>query len=468
MPVFSTQGGLAFEKVPFAGQGWYANSVGDYNFNDFILTDSGANIHLTTGDYVAVPGRVAFGYARIDNSGSLPNVSLSRTVGSLQVLGLPQDSEGFAISLGGNISAPSIVTGGYLYGNTPVPPNTFLYNKFIVNQSLPLSAYRSIPSGAPANVYNTITSIESIGNNNSYIMGLNGLDLGNSNLAYNVFFAQVNTANGATVTQRSLASFDGSYQGSLSKTVPGDIALDTNGNVILTYNNQLSFTDPSLNGKVSTIGKLYANLVNQWGITMYNNTFTTNVNDVTSDNNNNICAVVSTDSAYNSYVIKTDTTGNIQYNQNFSNVNLTCVTTDQDNNIYIAGNDNSNRIYVAELDNTGNIVWQNFLTDSASTYSVKKLAISGSSLYLCGDESNKGFLVKVPLNGSRPGNGVYGSITYGISNVTNSVATDLYATYQPGYFAYPAAAGGSLFPFTNANVGQTSSNTLSITTTTIT
>ena len=464
MPVFSTQGALAFERVPFADfKGWYANSVGDFDFNDFDFSDSGANIHLATGDKTSSPGNVRFGYSRIDNSGLLPNVTLTRTYGSGNIIGVNQQSESFAVSYGGNISAPQVIHGGYLFGNTPGFGNVF--NKFtVVGNTLPVGYI----SSSSSNSYNTINNIESIGNNVSYLSGVTTVSSSNTNSNnHAVFFSQVNTVNGSLSNTRFLTSVADSYIGDLNKTIPGDLQVDSGGNVILTYNIQQSNTDPSLNQKISGLGKLYANLVNNWGITIYNSTFTTTIADAATDSNNNVYAVVYTDSAYKSYVLKASAAGSLQYNQNLSNVNLTCVAADQYNNIYIAGNDNLNRIYIAELDSSGNIVWQNFLTDSASTYSVTNLRVYNNFLYLSGNQSNKGFLAKVPYNGSRPGNGVYGSITYGLSNASMSSSTDLIATFNSGSGTYPSR-NAAITNNANANAVVTGVTIMSINNTAIT
>lgn len=465
MPVFSTQGGLTFEKVPFAGKGWYANSVGDFNFNDFDFSNSGAYIHLATGDKSYFPGNVSFGYSVIDNSGTLPTVAGAFLYGSNIILGATQRAECFAVSYGGNISAPRAVKGGYIYGNTPPYGNVF--NKlFVYDTGAPIAGGNTFlqpATGGATNAYSNISSITSIGNNLCHIMGITSIPAVGSN-NYAVFFQTMNITNGNISNNRLLTSYEGSYSGTFDNTIPGDIDVDVNGNIILTYNNQLSSTDLTLNGKVSGMGKLYSNAQNHWGISFYNNNFTTTVNDVITDSNTNIYTVISTDSAYNSYIVKATTTGNIQYNQNLSNVKLTGITVDQYDNIYVAGIDNTNRVYIAELDSSGNLVWQNYLTDNSSTYSVKKIGAYEDYLYVCGNQSTKGFLLKIPINGSIPGNGTYGSITYGVSNATISPSTNLIATYNPGAFFYPAIGGGNPFYSNTGTSGGTVTMTISTTT----
>jgi hypothetical protein len=108
--------------------------------------------------------------------------------------------------------------------------------------------------------------------------------------------------------------------------------------------------------------------------------------------------------------------GNILWAKNLSNVNITCIT--ENNNIFVTGN-KANNIYIGEFDANGNNIWQNeFSGKNFNTYSC---TTNQNVIYVVGENDNRGFALRIPADGNIPGNGIYDSnLSYFTSNVSIS------------------------------------------------
>lgn len=136
------------------------------------------------------------------------------------------------------------------------------------------------------------------------------------------------------------------------------------------------------------------------------------VSDLANSNSNNITFVTSS-----GVLGKLDTTGNLVWAKQVGNINFTGI---QDNgNTIITTGRNSNNIYIGKYDSNGNNIWQTeFAGKTFSTYAVIE---SANNVYVVSDTSNNGVIIKLPNDGSIPGNGNYtGNLTYFTSNVSIS------------------------------------------------
>tara|TARA_R110002126_G_scaffold289694_1_gene445281 strand:- start:560 stop:2041 length:1482 start_codon:yes stop_codon:yes gene_type:complete len=492
MPVFSTQGGLAFEKVPFTNSaGWYTISTTNNNFNDFVFESDGSNIHLATQSPDGFTNKPSYGYSLIDNSGLLPSVPFSRSWNIYSLASPPGvridsiEGECFAVAVEENPgSSNNPILGGYIYGNTSVAGQQFgnLYHNVILDG----------PQGNPnasvefdilqPNDYQTITRIENVSANTSYVMGTfvtNNGGIGPPKTPPNhvLFFQEIDTTlfvdPVGTSRTRYLTTIDGTYAvGDYDTEKPEDLQVDSNGSVILTYNT----LDPLLNEKIATIGKInivgVTGVQNAWGITIYNDTSQTlTITQAAIDSNDNVYVVLYEDQGHTSYIVKTSSSGVVQYRQKMINAKLTSIVCDQSDNIYVGGTDNLTKINIAKLDSSGNIVWQNSLYYSGSYGNVlNKMKIFDNYLYLCGNailaSNGKGFMAKVPLNGSIPGNGSYGSVTYGTSvQAFLAPVSNLITTLNSATSVYPTRLGG--LGYTAADPSASSATPIAINNTAI-
>jgi hypothetical protein len=490
MPVFSTQGGLAFEKVPFTNSaGWYMISTTKNNFNDFEFESNGSNIHLATQSLAPV-NKPSYGYARIDNSGLLPSVPFSRTWDISSFASPPGitissiEGECFAVAVDEKLSGSTPILGGYIYGNTTYGYQQFgnLYHNVILNSGAANPNASVSFDMLQLNDYQTTTRIENISVGTSYAMGtliLNNGGVTKSPPNHASFFVELDTTlfvdPVGTTRGRYLTTIDGTYAvGDYDTEKPGDLQVDSNGSVILTYNT----LDPLLNEKIATIGKINIvgaplGVINVWGITIYDDTSQTlTITQAAIDSNDNVYVVLYEDQGHTSYIVKTSSSGVVQYRQKMINAKLTSIVCDQSDNIYVGGTDNLTKINIAKLDSSGNIVWQNSLYYSGSYGNVlNKMKIFDNYLYLCGNTdtpapNNKGFMAKVPLNGSIPGNGSYGSVTYSTSvQAFLAPVSNLITTLNSATSVYPTRLGG--FSYLAANPAASSTTPIAINNTAI-
>lgn len=136
------------------------------------------------------------------------------------------------------------------------------------------------------------------------------------------------------------------------------------------------------------------------------------VSDLANGNSNNITFVTSS-----GVLGKLDTTGNLVWAKQVGNINFTGM---QDNgNTIITTGRNSNNIYIGKYDSNGNNIWQTEF--SGKTFSTYAVIESANNVYVVSDTSNNGVIIKLPNDGSIPGNGNYaGNLTYFTSNVSIS------------------------------------------------
>jgi hypothetical protein len=137
------------------------------------------------------------------------------------------------------------------------------------------------------------------------------------------------------------------------------------------------------------------------------------------DSSDNSYFLVNDGTSTNGYLMKYNSSGVLQWQRRIGNTNLTAIHIDSSNNIYITGKNSSSNLFIARYDTSGVIQWQTKL--AGATFSGLGIKDIGSNLYISGNASGKGFIVKLPVDGSIPGDGSYyvgGSLT-----LTYTVAT---------------------------------------------
>lgn len=130
------------------------------------------------------------------------------------------------------------------------------------------------------------------------------------------------------------------------------------------------------------------------------------------DSSDNIYILINDGTSTNGYLVKYNDSGVLQWQRRIGNTNLTAIHIDSSNNIYIAGKNSSSNLFIAKYNSSGVMQWQTKL--AGATFSGLGIKDIGSNLYISGDASGKGFMVKLPNDGSIPGDGSYyvgGSLT---------------------------------------------------------
>jgi hypothetical protein len=157
---------------------------------------------------------------------------------------------------------------------------------------------------------------------------------------------------------------------------------------------------------------------------------------IRTDSSDNSYVILNDTGSINGYLVKYDSSGVIQWQRRISNVQLSGLYVTSAGDCYLTGV-SSNKLWIAQYNNAGSIQWQNEM--SGFTYTNPAVTLYNSSLYIAGNGTGKGFILKVPIAGTIPGTGSYyitGSgttITYSTSSLTDSAgalidAAD--ATYQ--------------------------------------
>jgi hypothetical protein len=164
------------------------------------------------------------------------------------------------------------------------------------------------------------------------------------------------------------------------------------------------------------------------------------------DSSDNTYILVNDGTSTNGYLMKYNSSGVLQWQRRIGSTNLTAIHIDSSSNIYVAGKNSSNNLFIAKYNTSGVIQWQTKL--AGATFSGLGIKEIGSNLYVAGSASGKGFIIKLPIDGSIPGDGSYyvgGSLT-----LTYSVAT------QTEVAGSLVDASGSEVPFSSTTNPYTS------------
>ena len=169
------------------------------------------------------------------------------------------------------------------------------------------------------------------------------------------------------------------------------------------------------------------NLVTDWQRQFGSNIAITNV---TTDTSDNLYFVTGAKNS-NNYIFSYDKTGNILWQQQINNVQLSSINY-SNNYLYICGNTASN-VFIAKFDTTGNIQWQTKLSSTATTLIPKSIKENNGNIVVAGTSNYRGFVLKIPNTGNIPANGNFtlngSNFTYGNSSL--SITTSALSNIAP-------------------------------------
>jgi hypothetical protein len=186
----------------------------------------------------------------------------------------------------------------------------------------------------------------------------------------------------------------------------------------------------------------------------------------TSDSTGNVYFAGETDvggATRKAFLAKINSSGNLIFQKRISTTTLydtiNGITTDNDNNIYIAGQSGSNA-YVSKLNVQGNILWQQLLCPPVGTVNFQGIAVdtTGSTIYLSGTASSAReasysdiIFAKLPADGSKSGAYTVAGVTYTYRSANLSINNDTIA------YTIPSLSTGTL-SLSTSSAGQTSAN----------
>jgi hypothetical protein len=165
------------------------------------------------------------------------------------------------------------------------------------------------------------------------------------------------------------------------------------------------------------------------------------------DSSNNSYFLANEVTSTNGYLLKYNSSGALQWQRRLAGTRLTSIDIDSSNNIYIAGNNSSNNLFIAKYNSSGVIQWQTKL--AGATFTGLGIKYYDSNVYVAGATGSKGYMIKLPSDGSIPGDGSY--YVGGTLTLTYSVAT------QGEAAGSITDVSGSNFPYTSATTASSTS-----------
>lgn len=142
--------------------------------------------------------------------------------------------------------------------------------------------------------------------------------------------------------------------------------------------------------------------------------------------------------------------GTLEWQREISGVRFEALSVDSNGDCYVAGVIVSNNdLFVAKYNNAGVLQWQNKL--SGYNNIIPSSIIYKDDLYICGALNTKGFVLKLPSDGSIPGTGTYNlfdsnnvvqEITYSVASQTESAANLTETAFDPSIGTLGRATSG--------------------------
>jgi hypothetical protein len=204
--------------------------------------------------------------------------------------------------------------------------------------------------------------------------------------------------------------------------IPQTILTDTTGNAVVTLNLSDLSTNDTLIRRVNktSVGSPYPYYPTIWQKTYSFGVIYQSVLDTS----NNIYFVSTNNS--NSVIAQYDISGNLNWQRQITGVVLKGITYTS-SYLYVCGSITSNNnLFIAKYDLSGNIQWQNKL--SGVVFDGKKIKATVNGVYIIGQSSSYGFSLKVPLDGTIPGDGIFTlngtTYTYSSASQTEAAASN--------------------------------------------
>lgn len=142
------------------------------------------------------------------------------------------------------------------------------------------------------------------------------------------------------------------------------------------------------------------------------------------DGSNNSYNIVNETNAKNTYLVKYDDNGILQWQRRITGVQLTSLLLNADGFIYATGINSTNQLFITKYSTSGVIQYQ--MKMAGATFATPVIGIVNNDMYIAGSLNSKGFLIKLPKDASIPGTGSYpigGStvLTYSIATQTEAI-----------------------------------------------
>jgi len=176
------------------------------------------------------------------------------------------------------------------------------------------------------------------------------------------------------------------------------------------------------------------------------------------DGSDNSYSIVNETNAKDSYLVKYNDSGTIQWQRKLTGVQLNSLILSDDGYIYTVGTTSTNNLFIAKYSTAGVIQYQNKI--SGTSFNTPCIEVVNDNMYIVGSISY-GFLIKLPKDGTIPGTGSYpigGStvLTYSIATQTEGAGT----LTDASEYLYPPSAPGVVSSGTNNNTTLTQNNNI--------
>lgn len=438
MPVICTMGALSYTKAYLSENfdSFYVQVLSSYTFND-ISFDGSNNFYCYGINNSNSPFIAKFSQSTPYPAGSIyvyGNIGTQASTISANRIKYNSYANTM-ISLGSSYST----SGGFTYQRAVAYTNPIALTTNSTALYDPGANYP--PASSADGVAKAYDCVIDSSNGNYYEVGttqINGLTTKATYIRKNSSPTNITYVAYGFITSGSTSSF---YDGAQSISMMSDynpvvsytrFITNTNYNAVLKLNKTPTLIVP---------GKYNLPLI--WGRMLslsLNTTLKTKL--VRTDSSDNVYVILNDTGSTNGYLVKYNSSGTLQWQRRISNVQLNGLHVTNTGDCYLSGV-SSNKLWVAQYDTSGAIQWQNEMT--GFTYTTPSITVYNNSIYVTGNGTGKGFVLKVPDDGTVPGTGSYyipGSgvtITYSIASLTDSagalvdVADATYLGSSPTY-----------------------------------
>lgn len=437
MPITASLGALSYSKVSLGDdyQYWFLRTTDNYSFRSTTI-DPQNNLYVGS-----LTGRIL----KLNVSGTWPQtewavVIATSNFNNMRYITYNSSTDRIAFVSGYGSGTNYVLTGEIEKTFTGTVTNFYSYKYF----------------SGPASENNIV----------GYVLAYNStgtLALGGYAHPYNYSPGGYQFNNGAFLLGSNIggAKFESGTTNTVTCACTGLVFSNDNYPVFLSYGPKTSVTGNSY--YISVIGKspltpysgtnlLYPNI---W--LNYFSLATTNLvsEKLIKDSSGNLYGLINGGS--DAYIFKLDSSGSLQWQRKLTNTTLRGIVLGSSSNLYVTGNTSTSDTFIAEYNTSGTIQWQTKFSGLTFTgYDVKYI---GSNLYICGEATSKGFVLKVPNDGSIPGTGSYtGGLTYATASQTEGAGTLSYTStdFSAAYRDFSTSVGS--FTETATSIPRTITN----------
>jgi len=460
MPITGSLGALAYSKIQLADnyEYWYMQTTTGITFSSFTFDNESAFYALGQNS-----GNSRFHVTKFKEYDDYPYTILTYQYTGTNPLGSPATNYKSTDIIYNTVDNLLVVAGSYSIPYWPVFP----YNTVTAGVSFTLPKTLDVGPGTtfqyldwgnePQNFavryYQSLDFDSS--NGNLYFAGYATTSTTGGPNSF--FIRKKNDIDSTTTANTAITDVVYAFQSGIPDGTT-TVKLDSNNDPIycgITQSTNITNRRVLLRKANKTPGTIGSNtyLPTIWQVQLAVNNVNTGITfqsqDLVIDSSDNIYVLANQSSINRSFIAKFDSSGVLQWQIRLENVMCKSICLDSNDDIYVLGSNTINNLYVAKFTKTsGTVSWQRQL--SGFTYTGEKILNVGSNLYIMGNATGNGFMMKVPNDGSIPGTGTYqvlgATIVYSSASASPGTASLVITT--------PADVDLTNTPISNS-VGQT-------------